>query len=195
MLRLSMLIDDYLPVYDVSEHHEADLRVPPDVAFASARGLNLRHSPLSTLLFLIRGVPHLLRGKARLTRDLGLQQFLEAGFTILEEDPGTELVLGAVGRFWQLTRGIPPIDADEFVGFATPGYCKAVMNLRVEPDGAGSRLVTETRVLATSDGARRKFRLYWTMIGPFSALIRLEMLRSIKREADRLIVPTPTTPP
>jgi hypothetical protein len=181
-----MLIDDYLPTYDVGEHHETSLAVSPEAAYAAARNMNLRHSPLSTLLFLVRGIPHLLRGKAHLTRDLGLPQLLEAGFVVLDEEPGTEIVLGTVGRFWQLTSGIIPVAAPEFVEFATPGYCKGVINLRVEPDGAGTRLVTETRVLATSDDARRKFRLYyWTVIGPFSALIRLEMLRSIKREANR----------
>jgi hypothetical protein len=182
-----MLIDEYLPAYDVIEHHEADLTASPDVAYAAVRNLNLRHSPLSTLLFLVRGIPHLLRGKAHLTRDFGLAQLLDTGFTLLDEKPGSELVLGVVGRFWQLTSGITPIAADEFVEFATPGYCKAVMNLRVEPEGTGARVVTETRVLATSDDARRKFRIYWTVIGPFSALIRHEMLRSIKREADRSV--------
>ena len=182
-----MLIDEYLPTYDVSEHHEVRLAAPPDVAYTAARNLNLRHSPLSTVLLLVRGIPHLLRGKARLTRDFGLAQALDAGFTILGENPGTELVLGTVGRFWQLTSGITPIAADDFVTFTTPGYCKAVMNLRVEPEGAGARLITETRVLATSDDARRKFRRYWAVIGPFSSLIRNEMLRSIKREADRSV--------
>jgi hypothetical protein len=178
-----MLIDDYLPIYDVIEHHETSVEVSPDEAYAAVRNLNLRHSPLTTLLVLVRGVPHLLRGKARLTRDFGLPQVLDLGFSVLDEEPRTELVLGVVGRFWQLASGITPVAAHEFSDFATPGYCKAAMNFRVEPDPVGARIVTETRVLATSDDARRKFRLYWTVIGPFSSLIRHEMLRSIKRAA------------
>jgi hypothetical protein len=46
-------------------------------------------------------------------------------------------------------------------------------------------MVTETRVLCTDDEARRRFSLYWRLVGPFSALIRRVLLRRIKREAER----------
>jgi hypothetical protein len=40
------------------------------------------------------------------------------------------------------------------------------------------------------DESRRRFRLYWLFIGPFSGLIRRKILRSIKHEAER----SPTLP-
>jgi hypothetical protein len=53
-----------------------------------------------------------------------------------------------------------------------------------------TRLATETRVLCLDDESRRRFRLYWLFIGPFSGLIRRKILRSIKHEAER----SPTLP-
>jgi len=43
--------------------------------------------------------------------------------------------------------------------------------------GGGSRLVTETRVA----DADIRFRLYWLVVGPFSALIRRRWLRAVAR--------------
>jgi hypothetical protein len=45
----------------------------------------------------------------------------------------------------------------------------------------GSLLVTETRVAAMDDGARRAFRRYWLAVGPFSALIRRRWLAATAR--------------
>jgi hypothetical protein len=39
-------------------------------------------------------------------------------------------------------------------------------------------------VLALGNSARRKFRAYWLVVGPFSGLIRKEMLREVKRQAE-----------
>jgi hypothetical protein len=42
-----------------------------------------------------------------------------------------------------------------------------------------SRLSTETRVLALDGKSRLAFRIYWLVVGPFSALIRRRWLRAI----------------
>jgi len=43
----------------------------------------------------------------------------------------------------------------------------------------------EIRVDAPVATARRRFLRYWRLIGPFSALIRILLLRSIARAVDR----------
>jgi hypothetical protein len=48
----------------------------------------------------------------------------------------------------------------------------------------GETLATETRVRAASPASRRRFRLYWLAIRPFSGLIRHLWLREIKRWAE-----------
>jgi hypothetical protein len=62
---------------------------------------------------------------------------------------------------------------------------KIAVAFEAEPIPGGSRLATETRVRALDDHARRRFRLYWLAIGPFSGLIRRRWLRAVQ-EAARL---------
>jgi hypothetical protein len=64
---------------------------------------------------------------------------------------------------------------------------KAAWNLRVVDSAPGkSRVTTETRVLSFGPSARRKFRLYWGVIGPFSGAIRVGLLRGVRRRAEEL---------
>jgi hypothetical protein len=56
-------------------------------------------------------------------------------------------------------------------------------DLVARADGNGSVLSTETRVHASTSRARRTFRLYWLVVGPFSALIRRRWLRAAARAA------------
>ncbi|MDQ4004708.1 MAG: hypothetical protein M3135_00190 [Actinomycetota bacterium] len=44
--------------------------------------------------------------------------------------------------------------------------------------------MTETRVLCVDDRARRRFAVYWALIGPFSGWIRHDLLRGIARIAE-----------
>jgi hypothetical protein len=48
----------------------------------------------------------------------------------------------------------------------------------------GARLATETRVHAQNSTARRRFRLYWFVVGPFSAVIRRRWLMAARRSAE-----------
>jgi hypothetical protein len=175
-------LDEFLPEYDVSEHHEVVVDAPPEQTFKAIRELDLAKDPLVAALFFVRTIPHRITGKLPPTRRLTIEEMLQGGFRLLDDDSPRELIVGAIGRFWQLDSGIREIDAKRFVEFSEPGFAKAVMNFAVEPQGPGSSLVsTETRVLCTDDGARRKFLLYWKIVGPFSALIRNRMLRMIAR--------------
>jgi hypothetical protein len=60
---------------------------------------------------------------------------------------------------------------------------KIAIAFEAEPIPGGSRLVTETRVSALDDRARRRFRLYWLAIGEFSGLIRQHWLRAAQEAA------------
>lgn len=57
---------------------------------------------------------------------------------------------------------------------------KIAIAFEAEPIPGGSRLATETRVGALDDRARRRFRLYWFVIGEFSGLIRRRWLRAVQ---------------
>jgi hypothetical protein len=56
---------------------------------------------------------------------------------------------------------------------------RIVFDLRARPDDGGSILSTETRVAAGG----LPFRLYWLVVGPFSALIRRRWLIAAARRA------------
>jgi hypothetical protein len=107
------------------------------------------------------------------------------GFTRLDEDPGRELVFGIAGRFWRYDGGLRRVpDRDAFIRFAEEGCVKVAWNLRIrETDGDLTELSTETRIQYFGPAARRKFRLYWTLIGPFSGAIRVSLLRAIRRRS------------
>jgi hypothetical protein len=63
---------------------------------------------------------------------------------------------------------------------------KAAWNLRIGGTGGVScDLSTETCIQYFGDDARRKFRRYWTLVGPFSGMLRRSFLKGIARRADR----------
>jgi hypothetical protein len=64
--------------------------------------------------------------------------------------------------------------------------------LLVEQDG-GTRLETETRVLATDANSYEGFARYWRVIGPGSAAIRRVWLRAIARRAERTLGGSPSS--
>jgi hypothetical protein len=180
-----VLIDRFLPEYDVVEHHAVDVDAPVDEAYRAVKELDLARSPVVLALLFARGLPHLFTGAVKPKRRLGLDEIVESGFLVLAEEPDRELVLGIVGKFWQLSSGVHRIEPEEFIGFDTAGFAKAVWNFVVSArPGGGSRVETETRVLCTDDDARRRFSRYWWLIGRFSAVIRRIVLGQIKRDAE-----------
>jgi hypothetical protein len=177
-------IDRHMPRYDVRSAHAIEVSAAPGVTYRATRALDMGRSLPVTALFAIRTLPHLLTGKARPSRSITLETLFEAGFTILEEDPPREIVMGAVGKFWRPDSGLVRVAPEEFAGFDEPGYAKGALSFAVEDHSIGSRLATETRVASTDASARRKFALYWRVIGPFSGLIRRLMLENAKRAAE-----------
>lgn len=82
----------------------------------------------------------------------------------------------------------PVVETDS--GFAAVGN---LLGVRIafglwarEHEDRGSVLATETRVLALNSTARWRFRLYWLVVGPFSALIRWRWLAAARRAAERV---------
>jgi len=185
-----MPLDDFLPEYDSNEIHSTRVAASPREALAATRALTPREVPLTGALMALRRLPAALLGRsgesARRAPDAPiLDQMTRGGFTLLGEQ-ADELVLGVVGRFWTLNGGIRRIERDEFVTFDEPGFAKAVVNFHVEGVSRGTVLTTETRIMGTSEEARRKFRRYWRIVMPGSALIRRAWLRAIRKRAERV---------
>lgn len=179
------LIDSFLPDPEVRERHQTAVDAPADITWTAAQDLDFRDSALVRAIF--RGREVLMRGRPSAAEDAGtfLGQVQALGWRRLAEEPGRELVFGAVTRPWEANvvfRGVPP---DAFRGFNEPDYAKIVWSLQVEPAGERSVFATETRVATTDAAARRKFRRYWSLLSPGILLIRRESLRLVRRDAER----------
>ncbi len=190
-----MLIDEFLPAYDVVECHRTEVRAPVERVYGAVCRLELGGSGTVRLLLRLRELPTLLRPSERGVRrrlSLTLDALLESGFVLLGEEPNQELVLGLVGRFWTPSGDLQRLDAEGFRDFERPGYAKAAWNFSVgrRDGGTTTMLATQTRVLCLDGASRRRFRLYWLFVRPFSGLIRREVLRSIKRRAEGFEAPT-----
>lgn len=183
-----MLIDELLPRYDVTEHHSTLVRAAPARVWEAVRTLDLARSPLVRVLFALRSLPGLFSGKRPGPRRLGttMDGLLESGFVLLGEREGDELLLGLAGQFWRPTGRIVRLSPEEFRAGGRPGLSMAAWNFTLRDDEGGAvRLATETRVRCTDDASRRSFLRYWRLVGPFSGLIRAEMLRTLRRGAER----------
>lgn len=186
-----MLIDELLPRYDAVERHQIKILAPACIVYEAVSDLDLSDSRVVRLLFWLREVPGVFRSKRRDSRRLGstLRDLVASRFIVLGEIPDKEIVLGLVGRFWTASGHIERMDAEAYNAFATSGFAKAAWNFSLTEDQAGgTMLATETRVLCLDDSSRRKFKLYWTLIAPFSGLIRNEALRVVKRAAETKFV-------
>jgi hypothetical protein len=181
-----VLIDRYLPDFDVHERHHTLVDAPTNDSYAAVRRLDLWRSKTVRRLLAARGFPTLLRRRGHTRRtSLTLDDLTRSGFVILEEEPGTEIVLGLVGRFWAAKGAIRRVEPAEFAAYAEPGVAKAVWNFRVEPiSDDRSVVITETRVRCTDDESRRRFVLYWAVMGPFSATIRRRALSLVRADAE-----------
>ena len=183
-----MLLDEFLPEYDVVSRYGVDVAAAPERTYAALREVDLGDSLLVRTLFTLRELPQRLVGAprgARVRFRVTLAGLEEMGFVRLAERPGAEMVLGLVGKFWRPTADLRRVDVSGFRAFAEPGYARAAWNIAVEARGPGaSRVTTETRVLCTDASSRRLFKAYWTLIGPFSGLIRGALLGAIRSGAE-----------
>ncbi len=73
----------------------------------------------------------------------------------------------------------------EFVIDASQPNLKIFWNFYFKQIAENKTLVsTETRIQCLTKKSKFRFSLYWLFVKPFSGLIRLEMLRLIKKEAE-----------
>lgn len=189
-----MLIDRFLPRFDVTQVVETSVNATPERTFAAIRDTDLR-DPLVDVLFSVRELPQRLlrwfRGQKAPAAPKGKVTFRTItesgpGWTPLAEVPGVEFVVGSVGRFWQRDYGGRPVKADEFVRFHEPGFAKLAIGFAVRPaPGGGAILRYEARTTTTDATAQRTFRRYWRVIHPGVALIMGRVVRRIKVAAER----------
>jgi hypothetical protein len=170
-----MIQDKYMPAYHFNEVHR--IRINSSVARVRSLvdDLDFRGSRLIRMLFALRGMP------ASMMNLKGL----ESGRFVRLEVTDEEMIIGLIGQFWKPSGNMQIFKPEEFISFNQQDFLKAVWSFRLIPGNGGCILETETRIQCLGDSARRRFRTYWFFVKPFSGLIRIEMLRTIRNEAER----------
>lgn len=183
-----MVIDEFMPVYDVSKRYSMTISAPVDKVYSALKSSNINESPFIRILFFLRGLPAIftshkqVSGKSKLT----IGNIADSGFMLLNEKPNEEIVIGIVGQFWKLSGNIHRIPSEQFSSFNEKEFAKAAWNFFLRSvDPTTTELSTETRVQCMDEKSWKKFRRYWFLIGPFSGIIRKEMLRVIKSNAEK----------
>jgi hypothetical protein len=179
------LIDRFIPRAEHGGRHETLIRAPADLVFELAWNADMQAHPLARAIFWLR--QKLLRAEAAPRAARGLvAETTGLGWGMLALRPSRELVMGAATRPWEANvvfRSVPP---EQFAAFAEPGMVKIVWTIEAEPvEPALTRFRTETRVEATDEAARVKFRRYRRFFGIGIVLIRLVLLPRLRREAER----------
>jgi hypothetical protein len=196
-----MLIDEFMPVYDLSDAVASVVHADTPATWDALMEVDLvevgRSKPLIGLLGALRMLPeiasHLLHGERppavpdRLgLRDLADVPSQSGGWALLDERPGEEIALGLVGKFWRPVISYAEVSSADFKQFSEPGYAKHVYSLGVRQLDDGTTLLRgEMRVATTDEHARRWFRRYWTLgVGSGAHVLVNGVIESARDEAE-----------
>jgi hypothetical protein len=176
-------IDDFLPDYDFSAIYDIRINAEPSLVYERLLWLDFNE------VWVVRLLEFARTGKlvARPRVSTSLSQRLQGmGFVTLADVPTEEVVMGIAGRFWRPDGGrCMDLTADDFVGFNRPGFAKVAWNFKLRADAQEKTVLsTETRVKCYGQAALWKFGVYWTLIWPFSGVIRKAILNRVKTEAE-----------
>lgn len=185
-----MLIDRFIPDPDFQEIRDLEVEAVPAEVMAAIKGTDLK-DPVINTLFAVRDLPNrLIRRLGRGRSGLENVSFTNIpdvgpGWIKLDEAAGSELVLGAIGKFWRRDYGARNVKPEDFAAFDEPGFLKLAVSSRVEPLGYDQSILHyEARVEATDDEAKRQFVRYWKVIASGNDVIVRRALHRIKAEAE-----------
>jgi len=187
------LLDRALPDYAETIVRQAVVHASPETTFAAIQRTNLM-DPLVRVLFSLRELP--MRIAARIgsrplpprMRSVTFADLLgpDSGMAVVGVDPGHEMVVGSIGRFWEKDYGPQRFAPEQFTTFREPGYAKLAMDFTVEPLGASESVLRyEARTQPTDDDGRRRFQRYWRVIRPGVGVVMARALSRIRAEAER----------
>ncbi|MEZ4501474.1 MAG: hypothetical protein R3C39_02495 [Dehalococcoidia bacterium] len=166
------LLDEFMPVYGFSDVQSTVVRATPAQVFEAFRNLTLGEIGSMRPLFWLRALPDRFRrsesdgeasggmpGPDTLFLDMALGP--ESFWILLGEEPGQELVLGAVGAFAQPRIEFAEIRTPtDFTGAVDERHAKTALSVRVVPGGNptdGYTVTMESRTHVPASTTRRRF--------------------------------------
>ena len=176
----AMLLDRYLPQYDVTETHAVIIDADTDLTWQAVRRSDLSRSAVIRVLLEMRSLPNRLQGflKGRPSEPsrppLTLDDMERAGFLLLANRPATRSCSAL-----SCNRGRRSPTTSRAAGrtgrFAA--FDPRVRQGRLQHPGGALRQRARPHHDRDTDGGHgprslRRFARYWLLVGPFSALIR-----------------------
>lgn len=151
----------------------------PEVVWTSLNEATWRSVPVSRLLMRVRA-----QGDRVVDPD---NTFIHSGpVSSMLLDPPRYVAGAQVGQPWHRRPYFEPgIDSwQDLAAFSTPGFLRYGTEFEVRPSVTGTLLESTTVCEPTDAAAARSFLRYWRFIGPFSGLVRREMLHAVRRHAE-----------
>jgi hypothetical protein len=190
-----LLIDRQLPRFQARTFSALVVDASTERTYQAIRALDPdqvgQTVPFMQLMVRLRDLPARLGRAPRraiqpVSEALTSEQYRQA-FLLIDEEPGTEFVIGMIGKFMSPTQmEFHRFDPPQFAGFGEPGYGKVATSFLVLPYGSGrSVLCTETRTATTDPASARRFRRYWAVIGPFAGYLMRHWLTLAKQHAEQ----------
>jgi hypothetical protein len=183
-----MLIDSFAPNPDAVETHSVVIDASTEEVNRALWTADLAGSLIIKLLMGLRSLPEFILRRGCVPprkRVITLQTLSDSGFGILANEP-EEIVLGVTGKFWRPTGNLLPFNRADFDRSVPAGLARGVWNFSFKEERPGRTILsTETRVVCGDEASRRKFRVYWFFVRPFSGLIRRVMLRAVKHACEK----------